>query len=261
MLHLITIDFWDTIVLNDYDWDKNILEKLGSKLVLFGSKHSITEIAKTFEMEEEHFTHVLTTNSVTLSNRSRVEYITNILRLSLHEDQLDELVNLIDSQIQSPLPKPAKRIGYFLSDLHNLGLPICLISNTGWFSGKAISLALTNLGLDKFFSKMIFSDEFGSAKPSEKIFLCAAKSFDCPPNKVMHIGDSIKNDIVGALNVGFRPIHYSHCTCPNSDLCPSFNNFDAILIYIMKIINSKKRIRRLDTNKSCKTICNANLIR
>lgn len=248
MLHLVTIDFWDTIVLNNHDWDKEILEELSLKLISFGSEHSITEIAKAFKIEENHFTHALNTNSVTLSNRSRVEYVTTLLKLPLHDYQLDELIKLIDSQIQNPLPQLTKHIEKFLSDLHNLGLPICLISNTGWFSGKAISLAIACLGLDKYFSKMIFSDEFGSAKPSRDIFLSAIKSFGYLPNEVVHIGDSIKNDIVGAINAGVQPIHYSHCICFKNDLYPSFNSFDDVLIYIKKITN-RKNIRHPNINE------------
>ena len=234
MIRLITIDFWDTIALNNHDWDKAILEKISPKLIALESGCTVTEIAHAFDLESEHFTHVLVTDSVTLSNRSRVNYLAALLKISLAEHRLTEFAQLIDSQILNPLPTPTKHVDKFLASLHSLGLPVCLISNTGWFSGKAISDALSYLGLSGFLHKMIFSDEFGSAKPSPDIFWSATSSFGCLPSEAVHIGDKVSTDIVGALHAGIRPIHFSQGTGSTTDLCPSFDDYEDVLTYVMQ---------------------------
>lgn len=46
----------------------------------------------------------------------------------------------------------------------------------------------------------------GAAKPHVAPFLAAAAAAGCHPSQIVHVGDSIESDLVGALAVGMRAL-------------------------------------------------------
>ncbi len=65
---------------------------------------------------------------------------------------------------------------------------------------------LRRLDIDQYFDSIIVSDEVGVAKPDKAYFDIAYSSIENPPPKeqVLVIGDSLKSDILGGLNYGFK---------------------------------------------------------
>lgn len=57
-------------------------------------------------------------------------------------------------------------------------------------------------GLSEYFQFAVFSQDIGSEKPDEKIFLAACQQAGCAPHELLHVGDSLAADVVGANRVG-----------------------------------------------------------
>ncbi|ABW27020.1 HAD family hydrolase [Acaryochloris marina] len=57
-------------------------------------------------------------------------------------------------------------------------------------------------GLSGYFDFVIFSQDIGVEKPQAEIFLSACAQAGCAPEQLMHIGDSLDSDVVGANGVG-----------------------------------------------------------
>ena len=60
-----------------------------------------------------------------------------------------------------------------------------------------------------YFDLSIRADEAGIAKPDRGIFDLTWEKLGCQPTEVIHIGDSVENDVQGAINAGVTPIWYN----------------------------------------------------
>jgi HAD superfamily hydrolase (TIGR01509 family) len=75
-------------------------------------------------------------------------------------------------------------------------------------------------GLEKAFDAVIISAELGVRKPDPAIFEIALKRLGSTPNKCVVIGDSWKNDVLGARSAGLSAIWINRYaqTCPNPSI-------------------------------------------
>ena len=89
-----------------------------------------------------------------------------------------------------------------LSELKNKGLKIGLVSN-GY--KKDLDYVLGELDLEKWFDSIVCIDSCNCAKPNKKIFLFALKDLGINSDEAIFVGDSLKYDYKGALNVGIKP--------------------------------------------------------
>lgn len=62
------------------------------------------------------------------------------------------------------------------------------------------------LGIDRYFDFKVISAVFGAAKPNPKIFKEALKKANVPPGEVVHVGDSLEDDVRGAHLAGIKAI-------------------------------------------------------
>jgi putative hydrolase of the HAD superfamily len=77
-------------------------------------------------------------------------------------------------------------------------------------------VAITNGNADvfkteigRYFNLSIRADEAGIAKPDRGIFDLTWEKLGCQSSEVIHIGDSLENDVQGAINAGVTPIWYN----------------------------------------------------
>ena len=80
-------------------------------------------------------------------------------------------------------------------------LPVALISN-GLPDVQYIKLE--TIGLKDVFSYIVLSEEIGIRKPDTRIFHFAANLLQIQPEDCLYIGDSYRNDIVGAKSAGMQ---------------------------------------------------------
>lgn len=85
-----------------------------------------------------------------------------------------------------------------LRTLRDQGYPLALISN--WQRGLRHFCA--ELGLAGYFDHILGSADFGVAKPDGRIFEEACARLGAPPDRVLHVGDSLIDDYRGGQAAG-----------------------------------------------------------
>ncbi len=105
-----------------------------------------------------------------------------------------------------------------LKALKHKGKKLGVISN--WDS--RLFKILDGLGLTGEFEFILASAVFGASKPSPKIFQEALKKSGVHPHEAVHIGDSVEDDIHGAMRLGIHAIlvdrHKGHRDGPVQDI-------------------------------------------
>jgi len=71
-------------------------------------------------------------------------------------------------------------------------------------------------GLEGRFSFVVFAQDVGVEKPGAEIFHLTCKQAGCAPNELVHVGDSLESDIVGANAVGAISVWLNRDDMPNN---------------------------------------------
>ena len=80
-----------------------------------------------------------------------------------------------------------------------------------------------NCGLDGRFAFVVFSQDVQVEKPDPKIFQITAERAGCDLTEMLHVGDSLKSDVMGAKNVGARTVWLNREGLPNdTDIRPDY---------------------------------------
>ncbi|MEM0027306.1 MAG: HAD family hydrolase [Ignisphaera sp.] len=91
--------------------------------------------------------------------------------------------------------------------LHRLGFKLGVIGNTVFWSSIYTIDLLKRLGIYNIFEALVFSDETRINKPDRRIFFIFAKKIGEEPKRIAHVGDSVIEDVGGALSAGMKAIH------------------------------------------------------
>lgn len=59
-------------------------------------------------------------------------------------------------------------------------------------------------GLEGMFEFIVFSQDYGVEKPDLEFFRIAIEKAGCSKEQLLHVGDSLQNDIIGATNIGIK---------------------------------------------------------
>ncbi|HVI58559.1 MAG TPA: HAD-IA family hydrolase [Luteimonas sp.] len=88
---------------------------------------------------------------------------------------------------------------------------------------------LARIGLDHHFRFALGAREHGAAKPEAGIFLAACTRLGCAPAHVLHVGDDIELDVLGASRAGLRScwINRGGFDWPHADAQPDLH-FDSL---------------------------------
>ncbi|HYE74341.1 MAG TPA: HAD-IA family hydrolase [Blastocatellia bacterium] len=89
-----------------------------------------------------------------------------------------------------------------LDALHSRGLKIGMISN---FDSRVFDV-LRAFDLEKYFSGVHISSRIGAAKPDAAIFQAALAAHKIEPEQALHVGDSLRDDALGASAVGMNAL-------------------------------------------------------
>ncbi len=69
---------------------------------------------------------------------------------------------------------------------------------------KRLRIVVSDFGYENLFEHLFISSEIGFEKPHAGIFKHAAKRLELEPSRMLHVGDSLKEDLIGARNAGFQ---------------------------------------------------------
>ena len=116
-----------------------------------------------------------------------------------------------------------------LRALEGRGYKMGLVSN---MEGNLDQMAV-DLGIARFMSFAVTSEQVGAAKPNPPIFLEAMKRAGVLPRETVHIGDQPYADVDGAMGVGIRPVlldrDHVHDGFQGAPVVHSLNEFPALL--------------------------------
>lgn len=90
-----------------------------------------------------------------------------------------------------------------LAALARLGLRLAVVSN--W--DERLPPLLDDLGLGRRFDAVVYSAAVGVEKPDPRIFLHALERLGVAPEDAVHVGDSAREDVEGALAAGMEALH------------------------------------------------------
>ena len=86
-----------------------------------------------------------------------------------------------------------------MRELRSRGLCLAVLSN--W--DERLMPLLADLGLTQHFEFAIASAEISAHKPDRKIFDHAARQLNLPSANLLHVGDSVREDVAGAVAAGW----------------------------------------------------------
>lgn len=93
-----------------------------------------------------------------------------------------------------------------LVEVQRMGYRLGMISNTGMTPGRLFRRYLAQLHILDFFQALTFSDEVRLCKPSPEMFHMTLKALGTSPEKALHVGDHIQNDIFGGNRAGMQTV-------------------------------------------------------
>jgi putative hydrolase of the HAD superfamily len=86
--------------------------------------------------------------------------------------------------------------------LHGAGRRLGIVSN---FDSRLYDV-LAELGIRSFFEQVVISWQAGAAKPDPRIFRAALDKMGLAPENAVHVGDSLRDDVMGAQAVELHAI-------------------------------------------------------
>lgn len=101
-----------------------------------------------------------------------------------------------------------------LRKLHEKKIPLAICSDLT----TAIQLRkLEKLGIAKYFSAIVTSEEVGIEKPDKKMFAQVAYKLKIAPRNLLMIGDDYSKDIMGAKDFGLKTLWFNPEQLPQKD--------------------------------------------
>ena len=234
MLKIVSLDLWDTII----EDDPNLEEKRGEirikKLYEYLSplNISIKDVRKAYQKMSDWLfsTQKKTQKSINVSQQ--IYFIFKEFGIIPNSLVLEDIKMSYESAIFEFPPKVVDNVYEFLEKLKRLNLKLCILSDAGRTPGWALKEILNKYKLINFFDKIFFSDEIGYVKPNKNTFNKIIKEFNVKKEEVVHIGDSIEKDIIGAKEFGINYIYFSRKSESNFE--PSGENFQEIYNVLTK---------------------------
>lgn len=234
MIKAITIDFWETIIKDVYTTEKDrdfkrahyIIEKLGLK------SNATEKIITFFKDLNEAFKHPSKENYWSILPENQLKKLfEEYLHISVNEKEFKDILNYYENVILEIPPKLTEEIvKEVLQKLSNV-YSLVLISNTGRTPGRVLLKIMEMYEVKDCFKYFVFSDEIGARKPDPFVFEIAQKLLNLPKNEIVHIGDSVNLDFLGAKNYGFNAILYANGmdNIPVEPFIRSFSELDKVL--------------------------------
>ncbi len=209
----VTFDLWQTLLM-----DNRELGLARMQVRLDGARQALGEVGEEFSEDQireayrqcYRTCHDIRAEERDVTFREQIEIFIGHMDTGLVERLPENVIEQItivyaDSLFSYP-PPPHPDATSVLNSVREKGYQIALISNTGMTPGVTFRAYLEQLGMLKYFDVLTFSDEVRLAKPAREIFLQTIDRLGVPMEEVVHVGDHLLNDVLGARQVGLKTI-------------------------------------------------------
>ncbi len=120
--------------------------------------------------------------------------------------------------------------------LVSAGCALAVVSNTMHGEMEELLVRTGLCSVSGVFAPVVVvvdSQVVGFRKPDPRVFELALAALDTAPSNCMHIGDSLRDDVIGAQAAGLIPVHVDPlalCSAPDHAHTPSLAGFAADLL-------------------------------
>ena len=222
VIKAIIFDLWDTLVFSEFTFKTH---KKFQSVLKISSKEKFWELwEKTCCLKRV---------------KDKYEMISNLCELAgfkNNEKLINNLIEIWDNEVYtSPIYPEAISVLKKLKEKYKLAL----ISNTEQISAEYV---IEKYNLKEYFDVIILSCDVGSLKPNPKIFKIALKKLKTKPGETLMVGDSFKNDIIGAKKLRIKTvwINRKNKTLPNTKEADFIIKNLTELIPILEKLEEKK---------------------
>lgn len=135
----------------------------------------------------------------------------------LTDDELDDLVAVRRSCVLKHVRLYPDAM-HFLEITKILGLRCVCLSNSYTELRDTI---IRQLDVSKYFTDIIFCGSREFRKPDQRAFAEVERAIDSRTQEIVHIGDEVATDVVGAKNSGWQTVHVNRSgdSCSHEGLC------------------------------------------
>jgi putative hydrolase of the HAD superfamily len=212
-IQVVILDMWQTILIDEREWGRE-----RTRIRLLGAQQALQDFGESYT--EDHLREAFracyrTCRAVReeggdLTFKHQVETFVNNVDEGLLE-RIDRqtfarvLNRYADAFYDSP-PTIADGVHDMLGTLKQRDYRLGLISNTGMTPGRLFRAFMEEVDIIQFFDHLTFSDEVMMSKPAPAIFLHTLASMDAHIEHTVFVGDHLRNDIMGAQELGMRTV-------------------------------------------------------
>ncbi len=112
-----------------------------------------------------------------------------------------------------------------LEQLREAGYKVGIITNLR----RDLNDLCQRVGLAPYLDFAVGSEEVGREKPHPPIFLAALKRVHAAPEEVVHVGDQLRSDVMGAQGVGMHGVLINRSGYgSNGDDCPTISSLSEL---------------------------------
>lgn len=208
---LLSIDFWDTLVIAHTGGKKRkqvreqALHKVASEYV---ENLSESEIASADRKASEEFYRIWFNEQRTPASREMIKLILQQLGIPATSKDLEYLVEVYEESFWEGPPELLPDAKESITELSG-AYKLALISDTMYSPGRVLRKYLEQHELLDLFDSFLFSDEAGYSKPQTKAFRQMLDATGCRAEASYHIGDRLNTDIKGAREAGMKSILFT----------------------------------------------------
>lgn len=213
MIEAVTFDLWQTLVIDDRE-----LGRARTRRRLEGAQEALAGAGYDFSFEQLQTAYRTCFRTCRAMHSQEKDFAFDE-QVSIFIGNIDEnLSQGLDSQVVERInywyaeaffdfpPPVAPGAHGVLEELKRRGYRLGMISNTGMTPGRLFRRYLAQHDLLDFFQALTFSDEVRLAKPSTEMFHMTLDALGTAPEKSVHLGDHIQNDVLGANRAGMKSV-------------------------------------------------------
>ena len=200
MISAVSFDVWNTLLRLDVIY--RVMAKILSEVKNLDPVDIEKIIYNTYRKLKEMRLYIDNSNVMSFIARARA-YLAKTLNCNY-----DDIISALDLTFSSI---DAKQLLFedvlpTLETLKSLNIEMGIIGNNIFWESTYTREVIDRLGLKKYFKVQLYSDEVGYFKPDKRIFLELCRRIDVKPSEVIHVGDSVAEDVGGALSSGMYAI-------------------------------------------------------
>ncbi|MCD6488892.1 MAG: HAD family hydrolase [Desulfurococcales archaeon] len=199
MIKLVSFDVWNTLL----DLDK-FLEEIARELSIITRIDEEKVAATLYSVRKE-------VKELRVSGKISINEV-----LELSQDMIAELLNIDVEVVKRGIARATIYIDprelaidgarNVLRKLKEQDLIIITIGNIMIWPSSYTRLLLEKTDLAWFIDKQFYADEIGVFKPFKEAFLKPLAIYGVQPNEAIHVGDSYKEDLLGAWEAGLYSV-------------------------------------------------------